>query len=250
MEVASLKTLVPPNEPVSLTNRTHAAGVHQGAVLRNTAAYEAHPLDLFGVNESEILLGPLSGWNIIHYFLKEIRYFQLDGQTCVLEDYLEIRPENRERLAAAVEAAHEAGVIHRDLKSSNILLDLSNHTYLADFGLARFLSTSTLAFHTGHGTPPYAPPEQVQSKEITLQSDIFSFGILLFEMFTGQLPFKGAVRVSVRLDAHCQAGFKPGQFLLRHRFQQLHFGGNPKLAPATANAWAAQVQVHGTVSIK
>jgi homocitrate synthase len=76
-----LKTLVPPTEPVSLTNRTHAAGVHQSAVLRDTAAYEAHPLDLFGVNESEILLGPLSGWNIIHYFLKEIRYFQLDEAT-------------------------------------------------------------------------------------------------------------------------------------------------------------------------
>ena len=76
-----LKTLVPPTEPVSLTNRTHAAGVHQSAVLHDAAAYEAHPLDLFGVNESEILLGPLSGWNIIHYFLKEIRYFQLDEAT-------------------------------------------------------------------------------------------------------------------------------------------------------------------------
>jgi homocitrate synthase len=73
-----LKMLVPPKEPVSLTNRTHTAGVHQSAVLNGASAYEAHPLDLFGVNEAEMLLGPLSGWNIIHYFLKEIRYFQLD----------------------------------------------------------------------------------------------------------------------------------------------------------------------------
>ncbi len=73
-----LKMLVPPKEPVSLTNRTHSAGVHQKAVLNDTSAYEAHPLDQFGVSESEILLGPLSGWNAIHYFLKEIRYFQLD----------------------------------------------------------------------------------------------------------------------------------------------------------------------------
>ena len=71
------------------------------------------------------------------------------------------------------------------MTASNILMDLSHHTYLADFGLARLVSTSTLAFHTGHGTPPYSPPEQIRSKEITPKSDIFSFGILLFEMFTG-----------------------------------------------------------------
>ncbi len=72
-----LKKLVPSKEPVSLTNRTHTAGVHQKAVLRSTSAYEAHPLDQFGVSETDMLLGPLSGWNVIHYFLKEIRYYQL-----------------------------------------------------------------------------------------------------------------------------------------------------------------------------
>jgi hypothetical protein len=77
------------------------------------------------------------------------------------------------------------------------LLDLSDHTYLADFGLARILSTSTLSFHTGHGTPPYAPPEQVRSSEITPKSDIFSFGVLLFEMFTGQLPWNGQKQLGV-----------------------------------------------------
>ena len=76
-----LKKLVPSKEPVSLTNRTHTAGVHQKAVLNNTSTYEAFPLDQFGVTESEILLGPLSGWNIIHYFLKEIKYYNLGEGT-------------------------------------------------------------------------------------------------------------------------------------------------------------------------
>lgn len=76
-----LRKLVPSKEPVSLTNRTHAAGVHGKAVINSTSTYEANPLDQFGVTESEILLGPLSGWNVIHYFLKEICGFSIDEAT-------------------------------------------------------------------------------------------------------------------------------------------------------------------------
>ena len=78
---SKLNKLVQSKEPVSLTNRTHTAGVHQKAVLNDAATYEAHPLDQFGVAESEILLGPLSGGNVIYYFLKEIKYFQVDEAT-------------------------------------------------------------------------------------------------------------------------------------------------------------------------
>jgi homocitrate synthase len=78
---SKLNKLVHSKEPVSLTNRTHTAGVHQKAVLNDAATYEAHPLDQFGVTESEILLGPLSGGNVIYYFLKEIKYFQVDEAT-------------------------------------------------------------------------------------------------------------------------------------------------------------------------
>lgn len=63
---------VPASEPVSLTNRTHTAGVHQKAVLNNAHVYEAHNLADFGVQNNQILLGPLSGWNLIYYYLKEI----------------------------------------------------------------------------------------------------------------------------------------------------------------------------------
>ena len=81
MFASKLRKLVPSKEPVSLTNRTHLAGVHQKAMLNNAGTYEAFPLDQFGVTESEVLLGPLSGWNIVHYFLKEIKYYNLDEGT-------------------------------------------------------------------------------------------------------------------------------------------------------------------------
>ena len=81
MFASKLRKLVPSKEPVSLTNRTHLAGVHQKAMLQHAGTYEAFPLDQFGVTESEVLLGPLSGWNIIYYFLKEIKYYNIDEAT-------------------------------------------------------------------------------------------------------------------------------------------------------------------------
>lgn len=74
---AILKTHVPYSEPISLTNRTHTAGVHQKAVLGSKEVYEAHELDKFGVNQNQLLLGPLSGWNLIFYYLREIGNYEL-----------------------------------------------------------------------------------------------------------------------------------------------------------------------------
>ncbi len=70
-----LGTLVPYTEPVSLTNRTHTAGVHQKAVLNEKKVYEAHNLHDFGVDKNQLLLGPLSGWHLIYYYLKEVENF-------------------------------------------------------------------------------------------------------------------------------------------------------------------------------
>jgi homocitrate synthase len=91
-----LRMLVSDKEPVSLTNRTHTAGIHQKAILNDPTTYEAHPLDRFGVTETEILLGPLSGWNVIHYFLKEIHYLEVDEETA-----RRIAPVFKERVVAA-----------------------------------------------------------------------------------------------------------------------------------------------------
>jgi len=72
-----LQLHVPWSEPVSLTNRTHTAGVHQKAVLRDPTVYEAHNLEGYGVNKHQLLLGPLSGWNLIYYYLREVMYFDV-----------------------------------------------------------------------------------------------------------------------------------------------------------------------------
>lgn len=71
-----VKMHVPWTEPVSLTNRTHSAGVHTGAVLRSSKVYEGNNLEFFGVKDNLLLLGPLSGWHVIRYYLQNILYFE------------------------------------------------------------------------------------------------------------------------------------------------------------------------------
>jgi hypothetical protein len=77
------------------------------------------------------------------------------------------------------------------------LIDLYRNAYITDFGLARVLSATTRAMHTGRGTPLYAPPEQHAMAKITPQSDIFSLGVMLYELFTRQLPWNGEKALGV-----------------------------------------------------
>jgi tetratricopeptide (TPR) repeat protein/TolB-like protein len=88
--------------------------------------------------------------------------------------------------------AHRLGIIHRDLKPSNIIIDKEGNARIMDFGIARTISGKAL---TGEGiiigTPEYMSPEQVEGKETDQRSDIYSLGIILYEMVTGRVPFEG-----------------------------------------------------------
>ena len=94
-------------------------------------------------------------------------------------------------LADALRHAHEAGVIHRDLKPENVLVDKAGTLKLTDFGIARIVDNQRLTV-TGTllGSPAYMSPEYIDGQEPDERADIFSFGAMLYQLMTGELPLR------------------------------------------------------------
>lgn len=103
------------------------------------------------------------------------------------------------QIASALDYAHRRGIIHRDLKPQNVLLDEEGNAHLTDFGLVKILSLASPLTESGNtmGTPAYMAPEQWQGQEIDGRADGYALGIMVFEMLTGNLPFKADTPASM-----------------------------------------------------
>ncbi|MDZ7720217.1 MAG: serine/threonine-protein kinase [Balneolaceae bacterium] len=116
-------------------------------------------------------------------------------------DKLEIASQT----ASGIHAAHQKGVIHRDIKTRNIMIDISGNVKIMDFGLARLVGTDPITkTGTTIGTTAYMSPEQLRGSGADMRSDIWSYGVVLYELFSGELPFRGlhepAVMYSITED--------------------------------------------------
>lgn len=115
-----------------------------------------------------------------------------------------------DRLCGALDYAHRQGIIHQDLKPSNILFDQDGKAYLADFGLALQARSTWQQYPTISGTPAYMSPEQALRGEIDQRTDLYSLGVIVFEMLTGKLPFEGDTPLAVVLKQAYDPPPRPG----------------------------------------
>ncbi len=97
------------------------------------------------------------------------------------------------QLLQALEFAHERGVVHRDIKPSNLIVTAQGLLKVADFGVARVDTSNLTAAGVVIGTPSYMSPEQCMGEEVDARSDLFSVGVVLYELVTGERPFRGSV---------------------------------------------------------
>ncbi|MBO4925035.1 MAG: Stk1 family PASTA domain-containing Ser/Thr kinase [Clostridia bacterium] len=105
------------------------------------------------------------------------------------------------RILSALQHAHKNGIIHRDIKPQNILVDSEGHVKVSDFGIARVTGADTITTDDSvMGSVYYFSPEQANGKNVTFSSDLYSVGVVLYEMLTGQPPFDGETPVAVAMQ--------------------------------------------------
>ena len=144
-------------------------------------------------------LGETSGLRYLSMeYVKGITLKHLVEQDVILPTPVALRIAKQ--MCAGLAAAHEAGVIHRDIKPQNILIEPSGALKIMDFGIARLTEDRGMtATGTVIGTPDYMSPEQARGLPLDFRSDIYSMGVVLYELFTGALPFEGDSPLAVVL---------------------------------------------------
>ena len=140
---------------------------------------------------------------------------ELIDQGLEIDEAVEV---TRQMLAAA-EFAHEHGIVHRDLKPMNALIDRDGRVRVTDFGIARAGGSEITRTGSVMGTAQYLSPEQAQGMDVTPATDIYSIGVILFEMLTGRVPFDGENAVAIAMK---QVGEEP----------PVPSSINPKVSPA------------------
>jgi serine/threonine-protein kinase len=148
------------------------------------------------------------------------------------------------QLAAGLATAHDAGVLHRDLKPANIMIDGRGRARITDFGLAG-LAGEIHGEEVRSGTPAYMAPEQLDGREVTVRSDIYSLGLVLYELFTGKPPFRAGTsserrrmqaRTTPASPSSFVEGFDPAVERLLLRCLDPDPGRRPRSALAVAAA--------------
>ena len=164
-------------------------------------------------------------------------------------------PDVAWQIAEGLQEAHCAGVFHGDIKPANIMLDARSRVKILDFGLATLAQRDHVAGETEEtwatgtstqgnvgGTIPYMSPEQLRGQRASAQSDIFSFGVLLYECLTGRLPFRGETSIDVR-HAILRTPHTPLRSLLPEISPELEILIDRCLAKSVEQRWATMEEV-------
>ncbi|HEY1015564.1 MAG TPA: protein kinase, partial [Herpetosiphonaceae bacterium] len=155
-----------------------------------------------------------------------------------------------QQIAEALEAAHRSGLVHRDIKPQNVLVDGEDQVHLSDFGIAKSDRSSAYTDPgTTFGTADYLAPEQAQGLGATPRSDIYALGVVTYEMLTGRLPFAGDTPLAVAMQ-HVQSPPPPPRQFNPAIPPQLEaivlqaMAKDPNQRPASARAFAELLRTY------
>jgi len=176
----AIKTILP---EIAARDRNAAAGFYNEARM-NAGLDHPNIIPIYYIGQEQVRGAPL------HYIVMEfVEGGDLDSVLAGEAIALPQRLRWMRQIADGLAYAHHQGVIHRDLKLRNVFLARSQNVKIGDFGLAKAMGSETKTIVKGLGTPAYVAPEQIQGRSTTVRTDIYSLGVMYYQMLTGRLPY-------------------------------------------------------------